>query len=122
MQPNEIKVTTEEGVIVARVEAAHLDEEHAQSLLQQLLTASAETPGAPILVNMSKVVSMPSMAIGALVTLWKKSQDSKQRLVLAGMQGSVRNTLTVCRLDKFFEFCESEQEGRKRVHGPGAAG
>jgi anti-anti-sigma factor len=122
MQSNDIQVTTEEGIIVARVEAAHLGEDHAQALLQALLAASAQTPAAPIVVNMSKVVSMPSMAIGALVSLWKKVQDSHQRLILAGMQGAVRNTLTVCRLDKFFEFCDSEQEARKRLHAPGAPG
>ena len=39
MQPDEIKVATEDGVIVARIEAAHLEEEHAQLLLQPDSTA-----------------------------------------------------------------------------------
>jgi anti-anti-sigma factor len=116
MQASDIKTATEEGIIFARIEVTHLEEEHAQMLLQGVMAAAAQTPAAPIIVNMSKVASMPSMAIGALVTLWKKVQDSRQRLILVGMQGAVRNTLSVCRLDKFFEFCDSETEAKKRVH------
>jgi anti-anti-sigma factor len=118
MQPNEIAITTEDGIIVARVAATHLDETQAQALLQQLLAAVAQSPVSPVLLNVSQVATMPSMAIGALVTLWKKMQDGRQRFVLVGMQGPVRQTLAVCRLDKLFEFCDGEEEARKRLHPP----
>jgi anti-anti-sigma factor len=119
MQPNEIAITTEDGIIVARVATAHLDEQQAQALLQQLLAAVAQSPAVPVLLNLTQVTTMPSMAIGALVTLWKKLQDSHQRFVLVGLQGPVRQTLSVCRLDKLFEFCDGEEEAMKRLHPPG---
>jgi anti-anti-sigma factor len=116
MQPNDI--TIEDQIIVARVQTAHLDEPQAQALLQQLLAAVAQSPAVPVLLNLTQVATMPSMAIGALVTLWKKLQDGRQKFILVGMQGPVRNTLAVCRLDKLFEFCDSEEEARNRLRPP----
>jgi anti-anti-sigma factor len=118
MQPNEITITTEDGIIFARVDSANLDERHAQALLQQLLAAVEQTPTSPVLLNLSQVATLPSMVIGALVTLWKKLQDSHQRFVLVGLQGPVRQTLAVCRLDKLFEFCDGEDEARNRLRPP----
>ena len=116
MKSDDIQISTEDGLVIARVQAPHLEEDHAQLLLQELLPACEKLPTAPVLVNLSQVTTMPSMAIGALVTLWKKLQDRKQRLILVGAQGAVRHTLAVCRLDKLFEFSESEGEAKKRVN------
>ena len=115
MPPNDIAITTENGIIVVRVQAANLEEQHAQSLLQQVTAAAAQTPAAPVLLNLSPVAYMPSMAIGALVTLWKKLQESRQRLILVGAQSPVRHTLAVCRLDKLFEFCDGEEAAKNRL-------
>ena len=114
MQSTDIAITVEEGVILGRVTVPQLDEERSQALLQQLQMVVEKTPG-PVLVNLSQVTVMPSMAIGALVTLWKRVQDNKQRFFLVGTQGNVRRTLTVCRLDKLFEFCDTEAEAKKRL-------
>ena len=111
MESNEIDITVEEGVIFGRVMAPHLDEERSQALLHQLRVVIEKSPG-PVLVNLAQVTVMPSMAIGALVTLWKKVQDTKQRFFLVGTQGNVRRTLTVCRLDKLFEFSDTEAEAK----------
>jgi anti-anti-sigma factor len=106
-------------VLVARVDAAQLDEERSRVLMEEVLAAAAGAPGAAVVLELSRVSSMPSMSIGALMTLWKKLQESQHRLMLAGIQGPVRNTLAICRLDKFFEFCESEAEARQKLSARG---
>jgi hypothetical protein len=43
---------------------------------------------------------------------------SRQRFILVGMRGLVCHTLAVCRLDKLFVFCDSEDEARNRLRPP----
>ena len=119
MDAKNIAITSQDGIIVARVGFANLEEQHAQALMQQLLQAIEQAPGAPVLLNLSQVAAMPSMAIGALVTIWKKCQDGRRRFILVGMQAPVRNTLALCRLDKLFEFSESEEQAKGRLQPAG---
>jgi anti-sigma B factor antagonist len=103
-----IVITERNGAIVVTATVATLDETTAQTLLEQAQAAAEKSPSLSLILDLAGVETMPSMAIGALVTLWRKLQGSHQRLLLAGTQGAVRNTLTLCRLDKLFEFCDSE--------------
>jgi len=118
MQADDMTIMTLDGIILARALCPNMEEQHAQALLQQLLAAIEQTPSAPVLLDLSKVATMPSMAIGALVTLWKKLQDGHQRFILVGLQTPVLHTLAVCRLDKLFEFCDSEEEAKIRLRPP----
>jgi len=115
MPESDVTTTTQDGVILVKVAAANLDEQVAQSMMEQTQAAADLDPAAPVILNLTSVEAMPSMAIGALVTLWKKLQENGQRLVLAGTQAAVRNTLAVCRLDKLFEFCDTEATALSRV-------
>ncbi len=115
MQDDTITISTVDGFIVARVTVPHFEESHAQALLTKLSAAAEEAPATPVLLDLSRVASMPSMVIGAMVTLWKKFQDSKQRFILVGLQQPVRNTLAICRLDRLFEMADNEEAAKKRV-------
>ena len=66
----------------------------------------------PVVLNFAEVGAVSSIVIGA-VTIWKRLQASHHRLVLVGMQAQSRNTLALCRLDKLFEFCDTEEEAKR---------
>ena len=75
------------------------------------MTAAAEqAPGLPVVVDLSNVQVMPSMAIGALVSMWKTIKTDERRFVLVGLQPRVRETLTICRLTTLFEIHETVDE------------
>ena len=115
-QANEITITAQGGVILARVERAQMDDQCARALETQLLAAADQTPTLPIMLDLSQVTAMHSVFIGVLVTLWKKTKESGQRFILAGMQPQLRQTLTLCRLDKLFELCDTVEEAKLRLH------
>jgi anti-anti-sigma factor len=112
---NEITVTAQGEIILARVECANMEARHAQALVAEL-SAVGQTPALPVVLDLSPVTRMPSMCIGVLVTLLKRFQGTKQRFILAGLQPPVRQTLTICRLDKLFELADSVDEAKARLH------
>jgi len=114
-EPNEIAITVQDGVLLARVECAHMEDQHAQALVVQLMAATEQSPGLPVILDLSQVTVMPSMSIGVLLTLWKTFQGRRQRFILADVQPNIRQTLTVCRLDKILELCDSVEEAKVRL-------
>lgn len=117
MEADEITIDAQDGILLARAAYPCLEDEHAQALMQRVLSAAEQTPVLPVVLDLSQVNSMPSMSIGALVALWKKLKDGKRRFILAAVQPQVRQTLAVCRLDKLFELCDSVEEAKRRL-GP----
>jgi anti-anti-sigma factor len=114
-EANQITITNQDDMVEARVECAHMEDQHAQALLVQVAAAADESPSTPFVLDLSNVAVMPSMSIGVLVTLWKRFRDSGQRLILAGLQPQVRRTLTLCRIDKLLDICDSVEEARQRL-------
>jgi anti-anti-sigma factor len=53
---------------------------------------------------MARVNFMPSMSLAGLLRLSQLFRSRKQRLVLIGLQSSVRETLVVTKLDRLFEI------------------
>jgi anti-anti-sigma factor len=111
----QITVTEKDGTIFVTAAVRALDEGAAQMLLEKVQAAAERSPLLPVILDLSDVEVMPSMAIGALVTIWRKLQANHQRLLLAGAQVAVRHTLTLCRLDKLFEFCDTEAAAISKV-------
>ena len=114
-EANEIAITVQDGMLLTKVLCAHMEDQHAQALVLQLVAAADQTPSLPIVLDLSHVTIMPSMSIGVLVTLWKTFQERRQRFILADVQPQVRQTLTLCRLDKLLELCDSVEEAKLRL-------
>lgn len=114
-QANEITITTQDGILLARVDCAHMEDQHAQALMIQLSAAADQAASLPIVLDLSQVTIMPSTSIGVLISLWKKFQASQTRFILADLQPNVRQTLTICRLDKLLELCDNVEEAKLRL-------
>ena len=67
------------------------------------------------MLDLSQVTIMPSMSIGVLVALGKTFQECRRRFILADVRPQVRQTLTLCRLDRLPEFCDSAEEAKLRL-------
>ena len=111
----EISVVVEDELISAELQCEELDEPHAQNMQGKVKEACEQTPQLPVVLEMSKVTFLPSLSLGALVTLLQTMKQMKRRLILAGIQPNVRQTLTICRLSKLFEICESIDEARTKI-------
>ena len=114
-QTPEITIETTEELILGTIERAQMDDEHARSMRTEVARAAEQTPGLPVVLDMSKVEILMSISIGLLIALLQKFKAEGRRFILAGLQPKVRETLTICRLDKLFEICDSVEEGRSRL-------
>src|SRR5262249_33848409 len=91
-------------VLCAAVHCSALDDAACDQLQREVLSAAAQQPTLPILLDLTKVKYVPSMGLGTLVMLNRKLKDKGQRFVLAGVHSDVRTVLAITRLDKLFEM------------------
>lgn len=63
-----------------------------------------------VFLNMSKVRYIDSSGIASLVEGLKASRDTGSRLILYGMNPSVREVMELSRLQKIFEIYDSEEQ------------
>jgi len=111
----EINVVVQEELISAQLQCRELDEQHAENMHEKIKEACEQTPQLPLVLEMSKVKFVPSLSLGALVTLLQTMKQNNRRFILAGLQPNVRESLTICRLNKLFEICDSIDEARDKI-------
>ncbi len=114
-QGREIVVDTTEEMVLGMFECTQVDDEHARTMQTEVAKAADGAPGMPVVLDMSKVEMLLSISIGVLVALLQKFKGEGRRFMLAGLQPKVRETLTICRLDKLFEICDTVEEARLRL-------
>ena len=92
------------SVVVARVQADRLDESNLKAVRSEVSAAGADSPHLPVALDLCNVSFLPSLSLGGLVQLAQIFKARGQRLVLANLQPSVRQTITITRLDRLFEI------------------
>ena len=101
-EPSGITIKPHKEMVLVSLECAAIDDELANAAQAEVAAAADKAGRLPVLLEMSKVEILPSRSIGVLVALWQRLNAEKRRFMLAGLQPQVRETLTVCRLDKLF--------------------
>lgn len=97
-------VETLEQLVVVRVLPESLDELTTATLQEDVLAAATVAPQSNVVLDLSGVKSIPSVALSTLVVLLSALKKTKQKLILVGVQPLVRESLAITRLDKLFEI------------------
>lgn len=97
-------IETLPGIVVVRVQPETIDEASLAALRVETAAAGAAAPNHLVALDLSRVSFLPSLILGGLIQLAQVFKSRKQRLVLVGLQSSVRETLLVTRLDRVFEI------------------
>jgi anti-anti-sigma factor len=108
--PDKPPVTVEKtgGAVVARAHDKVLDDETLKTLTRLIDEASGLDGSIRLVVlDLSRVTMLPSMALGLLVQMAGKCKARDQRLKLAGVARQVRQVFTITRLDRVFQFADS---------------
>jgi anti-sigma B factor antagonist len=113
LKPTE--VTIQETFILVRPQCSELDEPHASDMQEKIQAAAEQTPDRAVILDLSQVQFVPSLSLGALVTVLQSSKQRQQRFILSGLQSDVRQTFAVCRLDKLFEIHDSVETAARRL-------
>jgi anti-sigma B factor antagonist len=111
-----IIIEPHDQIILAVLQTTRMDEESARVIQAEILTAAAQTPDRPVVLDMSKVDFMPSLSLGVLVALVRKFKPENQRFILVGLQPAVRETLTLCRLIKVFEIYDTVGDALEKLN------
>jgi anti-anti-sigma factor len=112
---NPIQITTSDKMILAVLQCSQLDEDHIQDMQSKVTAAAGQAKHLPVVLDMSQVTFVPSLSLGALVTLMKMCKQNNQRFMLTGLQPVVRQVMTSCRLDRLFEIYDTLADVRVRL-------
>ena len=103
-----ITVERSDRAIVARPEMKLMDDDALKALSRLVDEASAANPAvALVVVDLSRVSLLPSIALGLLVQMAGKCRAREQKLKLAGVQPPVRQVFAITRLDRVVQFADS---------------
>lgn len=92
------------SIVVVRIQADRLDETNLAAVRSEVSAAGLDSPHLPVALDLCNVGFLPSLSLGGLVQLAQIFKVRSQRLVLANLQPSVRQTITITRLDRLFEI------------------
>ncbi len=103
----------------AVVNQAQLNDATIDKLFADVSGAAAQHPGPAVVLDLTAVNYVPSMALGTLVMLMRQLKNSNQRFVLVGLQSEVRTVLAITRLDKLFEIQTNMRAALRQLRGAG---
>ena len=97
--------------VVNFVDRKILDEQNIQIIGEQLFSLVDEVGRRKILLNFGNVEYLSSAALGKLITLNRKLQAVRGKLILCNLDPTIVEVFEVTRLNKFFTIRKEEQEG-----------
>ncbi len=104
LEPPVIAVDRDPDVVIVRILAEHLDQNHVGRFQTEIQPAIAANPGMPFVLDLTRVRFMPSFSLGALIRLANGFKSRQQRLMVAGLQPHVHDLFVVTRLDGLFDL------------------
>ena len=110
-QPGGLKITETEGVtLVAFRDASILDATNTQRIGRQLYELVESGSHAKVVLDFVAVRFLSSQTLGVLLTLRRKADKAKVRIVVAGIRPELHRIFEITNLDKLFEFFETSDK------------
>ena len=107
-KPKPITVESTDRAVIATPQMKLMDDDALKVLTRLVDEAAEANPAVPLVViDLSRVTILPSLALGLLVQMANKCQAREQKLKLAGVQPPVRQVFSITRLDRVFQFADS---------------
>ena len=95
--------------VVNFIDRKILDEQNIQIIGEQLFSLVDEEGCRKLLLNFGNVEFLSSAALGKLITLNKKIQAAKGRLILCNIDPQIHEVFEITKLDKYFNIQKEEQ-------------
>ena len=106
-----------EKAVVATVQCTEFDHDNAVRLHQEVTQAASTYPALPLLLEMSAVEFVPSVALGVLLKLAGEFKTSRRRLVLVGLSPEILKIMEMTAIHNLFEIQKSVDEAVKYRFG-----
>lgn len=114
MQPEPFRIIPQAGshggqyILVVK---GHFSSASSSAFQDAILTA----PGQRVIVEMSEVPGIDSMAVGALVRAFVSCNKAGRRLALVGLNHRVKNVLQLTGIDPLFEIYPTVREAEEAI-------
>ncbi len=105
-----LQIEENENAVVATIQCSEFDHDTTERLRAEIDGVVAPTSTLPVLLDLSKVTFMPSMTLGLLIEIANRCKSQQQRLVLIGVNASVKDVFNISALSNFFEICDSVED------------
>jgi anti-sigma B factor antagonist len=105
--PPLITIEKVDNAIIARVAIKFLEEKYVQELNQRIEDAAGDRSISRVVIDLSMVQILPSMALGSLVEISRNCATRGQALKLAAASAKLRQVFAITRLDRAFTLVDS---------------
>ena len=107
---------SQDGCFIAEITGPRISEGEVVEAIQQELTRLIDAdPAQKIVIDFQRVELMSSATLGVLVRLYRDLAENGGRIVLCGLQPSVRKTFELTRLDQLFRIENDVAAGLARL-------
>jgi anti-sigma B factor antagonist len=96
--------------VVNFADASILDAQQVQQIGDELYDLVDKQARRKIVLDFERVRFLSSSALGVLITLRKKSDAIKGKIVFCNLRGDLRKVFKITNLEKMFEFYDSEEK------------
>jgi len=98
-------------VIVNFIDPSILDTLQVEAIGKELFELVDQRNHRKIILDFQNVKFLSSSALGVLITMKKKADAIKGKVVICSMKPDLKKVFKITKLDKMFEFCDNEEEG-----------
>lgn len=110
-----LKISEEDGIqVVTFVDRKILEELSISQIGDQLSDLVAAHPKIKLVLNFESVEHLSSAALGMLITLRNKVDESHGQLKLAAIKPQIYEVFKITQLYKLFDICESVADAKER--------
>ncbi len=99
-----LQIQENENAVLATIQCSKFDHDTTAQLRAEVDSIVAQTSTLPVLLDLSKVTFMPSMALGVLIEIANRCKSQQRRLILVGVTPTVQDVFNLCKLSSFFEI------------------
>jgi anti-sigma B factor antagonist len=104
-------------VTIVRLKLARLSDDDAHALFKQIYSLVEDMGRHNLILNLAAVDYLPSMGLGKLVMLNRRSQVAGGRLALCQLSAAVAEVLHVTHLDELLQSCATEEQALRIFAG-----
>ena len=110
--PATVTIEKRQHALVAQPQTKLMDDEPLKTL-DRLIEQNSAAGITLVVLDLSLVKVLPSLALGLLVQISKKCKAREQKLILAAPAPQIRQVFAITRLDRLFEFADSVDSALK---------
>ena len=109
------EIKPHDKVLLVLVLKRILDDPSARELADGILTAAAEIPKIPVVLDLSQVRFAPSVALSSLVQLTNSFKFDQRQIVIIGLDRRLRETVRVTQLHRVLRIQDNLEQVLARI-------